>query len=37
MGNNIDALTTVFTEFYYWVEQKFEINDAVEKAIAAAE
>ncbi len=19
MGNNLDALTTVFTEFYYWV------------------
>ena len=19
MGNNLDALTTVFTEFYYWI------------------
>ena len=23
MGNNLDALTTVFTEFYYWVTVVF--------------
>ena len=23
MGNNIDALTTIFTEFYYWVTVVF--------------
>lgn len=25
MGNNLDALTTVFTEFYYWITLPFYV------------